>query len=256
MSRKLNERLMNAVKNNQREEVKFLLNAGADVNAKDVYGSTPLHFATNYARSHIMELLVEYGADVNAQDKNGITKLMQVCSYGDIEMAGYLLEHGANPMITDLLGENSMDYAKRVMYADSQFQEKPVVTYKKLRTMLIKHATREKGMDISLLIKELQKIEKTHPNATVKMNNLYGMPVMRVVPGKESDEVWLEGREDFDVTVELRARYEEASEMQEDELTFFTDMLNRGFTLSDFRTALKEDTFQYAKAFMEEHGLI
>lgn len=188
MSRKLNERLMNAVKNNQREEVKFLLNAGADVNAKDVYGSTPLHFATKYA--------------------------------------------------------------------DSQFQEKPVVTYKKLRTMLIKHATREKGMDISLLIKELQKIEKTHPNATVKMNNLYGMPVMRVVPGKESDEVWLEGREDFDVTVELRARYEEASEMQEDELTFFTDMLNRGFTLSDFRTALKEDTFQYAKAFMEEHGLI
>ncbi|MFR6158304.1 MAG: ankyrin repeat domain-containing protein [Blautia producta] len=149
MSRKLNERLMNAVKNNQREEVKFLLNAGADVNAKDVYGSTPLHFATNYARSHIMELLVEYGADVNAQDKNGITKLMQVCSYGDIEMAGYLLEHGANPMITDLLDENSMDYAKRVMYADSQFQEKPVVTYKKLRTMLIKHATREKGMDIS-----------------------------------------------------------------------------------------------------------
>lgn len=256
MSRKLNERLMNAVKNNQREEVKFLLNAGADVNAKDVYGSTPLHFATNHARSHIMELLVEYGADVNAQDKNGVTKLMQVCSYGDIEMVGYLLEHGADPIITDLFGENSMDYAKRVMYSASQFPEKTVVIYKKLRTILIKHATREKGMDISLLIKELQRIEKTHPNATVKMNNLYGMPVMRVVPGKESDEVWLEGREDLDVTVELRARYEEASEMQEDELEFFTDMLNRGFTLSDFRTALKEDTFQYAKAFMEEHGLI
>lgn len=239
MSRKLNERLMNAVKNNQREEVKFLLSAGADVNTKDVYGSTPLHFATNHARSHIMELLVEYGADVNAQDKNGVTKLMQVCSYGDIEMAGYLLEHGANPMITDLLGENSMDYAKRVMYSASQFPEKPVVIYKKLRTML-----------------KLQRIEKTHPNATVKMNNLYGMPVMRVVPGKESDEVWLEGREDLDVTIELRACYEEASEMQEDELEFFSDMLNRGFTLSDFRTALKEDTFQYAKKFMEEHGLI
>lgn len=197
-----------------------------------------------------------YPTKRHAQDKNGMTKLMQVCSYGDIEMVGYLLEHGADPIITDLLGENSMDYAKRVMYSASQFPEKTVVIYKKLRTILIKHATREKGMDISLLIKELQRIEKTHPNATVKMNNLYGMPVMRVVPGKESDEVWLEGREDLDVTVELRARYEEASEMQEDELEFFTDMLNRGFTLSDFRTALKEDTFQYAKAFMEEHGLI
>lgn len=256
MSKKLNEKLMNAMKNNRREEVESLLKVGADVNARDDNGSTPLHWATNHANSHIIELLIEHGADVNVQDKIGMTKLMQVCSYGDIEMAGYLLEHGADPTITDLFGENAMDYAKCVMHPNSRFSKNAVVIYKKLRTMLLKHMPKENGMNISMLIKELQEIEKTHPNAIVKMNNLYGMPVMLVVPGKESDEVWLEGREDFDVTVELRARYEEASEMQEDELEFFSDMLNRGFTLSDFRTALKEDTFQYAKKFMEEHGLI
>lgn len=55
------------------EMVKFLLDNGASVN----YGSdcTPLHFAASYGCPRIAELLVQYGADVNAMDHNGETPL-------------------------------------------------------------------------------------------------------------------------------------------------------------------------------------
>jgi len=53
----------------------ILIKAGADVNAKDQNGITPLQIAIIESKFEIAKLLVEAGADVNAKDQNGITPL-------------------------------------------------------------------------------------------------------------------------------------------------------------------------------------
>jgi len=49
------------------EELKALVEQGADVNAKDDSGQTALHAAAAHGRSETLTLLVELGADMRAQ---------------------------------------------------------------------------------------------------------------------------------------------------------------------------------------------
>lgn len=59
-----------------REIVTRCLKAGADVNARNEYGCTPLHYAAEKVLDPaVIEALLDAGADVNAQDKGGYTPL-------------------------------------------------------------------------------------------------------------------------------------------------------------------------------------
>ena len=51
--------------------LRFLLENGADPNAIDVDGTTPLMYAALYGHLEMMHLLLEAGADINAVDKSG-----------------------------------------------------------------------------------------------------------------------------------------------------------------------------------------
>jgi ankyrin repeat protein len=83
------------------EAVKQHLAAGTDVNAKDMFGSTPLHGASTLGRKEIAELLIAKGADVNAEfDADGLTPLDLVFLFilndkaAQKEMADLLRKHG------------------------------------------------------------------------------------------------------------------------------------------------------------------
>ncbi len=64
------------VKANNYDSVKILIEKGADVNAKDNKGLTPLMYAAEYdTKGTIINLLLENGADFNAKDNDGKTAL-------------------------------------------------------------------------------------------------------------------------------------------------------------------------------------
>ena len=81
-----------ATKADNKEIVELLLASGADVNAKDEMGETPLHLAAQFGRKEIAELLIAEGADVNAKGDFGRTPLDTA---EDKEMADLLRKHGA-----------------------------------------------------------------------------------------------------------------------------------------------------------------
>ena len=90
-----NIKLLGASENGQKDVVELLLLAGADVNAIDMYGWTPLIGASRYGHKDIVELLLKGGADVNAIDKYGRTPLILASWYGRKDIVTLLKKYGA-----------------------------------------------------------------------------------------------------------------------------------------------------------------
>ncbi|MDX6446974.1 MAG: Notch 1 [Blastocatellia bacterium] len=83
------------------EMVKFLIAKGADVNAKDNEGETALMIAASQSNPGIVTVLLEAGADVNAQNSVGGTALMSAAYRANIEEIKILLAHNADRTISD-----------------------------------------------------------------------------------------------------------------------------------------------------------
>lgn len=75
----------------------LLLEAGADINDREILGHTALHLAIKNGRPDRVEELLARDADVNTNNDYGHTPLMTAISLGDVEMVETLLEAGANP---------------------------------------------------------------------------------------------------------------------------------------------------------------
>ena len=78
------------------EEVLLRLNLGEDVNQMlfPRY-STALHDATTCGKTEIAKLLIERGADVNAKDYKGCTPLRLARRYGQDAIENILVQKGA-----------------------------------------------------------------------------------------------------------------------------------------------------------------
>jgi hypothetical protein len=108
----LDEELFIAVMSGDAPKVKELLSKGANVNARDENGQTPLHWAAIHGRVDVARLLLEHGADVNARDENGQTPLRWAAIHGHVDVARLLLDHGADPSIRDRDGRTPLDIAR------------------------------------------------------------------------------------------------------------------------------------------------
>jgi ankyrin repeat protein len=89
--------------NDDRDMMRLLIANGADVNAKTETGLTRLMF--NNQSLDTVRLLVQYGANVNAADQQGETPLILKMQYGSAPgVATLLLEHGANVNARNSIG--------------------------------------------------------------------------------------------------------------------------------------------------------
>ncbi|XP_059177832.1 poly [ADP-ribose] polymerase tankyrase-like [Physella acuta] len=105
--------LHDAINDKKPHEVHRLLAQGADVNASDSNGQTPVIRAVSAGDRHILSLLIEYQADLDAPDKvYGMTPLMHATYHGNDEMVNFLCMQGANVSIRNANnGKSLLHYA-------------------------------------------------------------------------------------------------------------------------------------------------
>jgi len=89
--------LMEAVRQQDRDQVERMLLEGANINAVGRKGLTALILSASRGNSDITRLLLEFGADTSATDIRGKTALHHAVRAGDEATVEALLEHGAYP---------------------------------------------------------------------------------------------------------------------------------------------------------------
>ncbi len=100
------------VKRNDAPYVNFLLARGADPNARDGKGNTPLLVAVNSGNEGLIQPLADGKANPNLANSSGETPLILAVQRRDIVMVRDLLAIGADPDQADVIaGKSARDYA-------------------------------------------------------------------------------------------------------------------------------------------------
>jgi len=79
-----------------REIVELLLDRGANVEANNNHGMTPLHVTARDNCLDVAELLLDRGANLEARNDDGNTPLHMACVKGSLELVRLLLDRGAD----------------------------------------------------------------------------------------------------------------------------------------------------------------
>ncbi|HLI84530.1 MAG TPA: ankyrin repeat domain-containing protein [Bryobacteraceae bacterium] len=85
-----------AVRGNDLKTAKALIEGGADVNAVNRYGITPIALAAMNGNAAMLRLLLDAGADANSAHPGGETALMTAARTGNADAVELLLDRGAN----------------------------------------------------------------------------------------------------------------------------------------------------------------
>ena len=111
--------LVDAMKNQDTQQVRTLLAKRADANVRSEDGSTALLWAAHWNDLPTAELLIGAGADANAANDLRMTPLSQACTNGNTALVDALLKAGANPNAPIGTGETPLMTCARTGAADA-----------------------------------------------------------------------------------------------------------------------------------------
>lgn len=112
--------LRQAVRQNDVDAVKTLIESGADVNemVDSSNEATALMIAARYGYVEIMKVLIESGADVNAQSGGGYTALMRAARNGQTPAVKLLIENNADIHLKNNGGVSAVWHATHYNHLD------------------------------------------------------------------------------------------------------------------------------------------
>jgi uncharacterized protein len=96
-----------------------LIAEGADVRAKDVDGTTALHWAAHHANVELVGKLLEKGAEVNVSNDYGSTPMMEAAAIGNADVLKLLLKGGADVESPNPEGQTALMAAARTGNLDA-----------------------------------------------------------------------------------------------------------------------------------------
>ena len=118
--------LLYAVKHsNNRSIIELLLDSGADIEARNDKGGTPLLIAVAEGKLEIAALLLNRGADIEAKTNEGFTALMSAVTVGNSSLLQLLLTKGANTEERDYQGIAALHHA--VLWCDEDLGREAVI---------------------------------------------------------------------------------------------------------------------------------
>ena len=105
--------MLGALANGSTAAVEALVQAGANVNAVTSSGNTALHFAAQKNRVECIVALIAAGADIDARDRDGFTPLLAAIVYGQGHEASILtlIQHGADVNLASFSGMTPLSVA-------------------------------------------------------------------------------------------------------------------------------------------------
>lgn len=118
---------MNAVR--RPDILRLLIERGANINAQNTFGKTPLMYAIQFGNLESIKILLEHGADINLATfpektkysetmikASNRTPLMYAAWHANSEIVKFLLAKGANPNIKDSEGHDYKYYLEQNDY--------------------------------------------------------------------------------------------------------------------------------------------
>ena len=93
------------------KSIEIIIQDGLNVDVRDNYGNSPLHYAVRSLNYPAIHSLLDNGANPNIKNAvNGSTPLHNAATIGKKKILNYLLTNGANPDITNKYGKKPVNY--------------------------------------------------------------------------------------------------------------------------------------------------
>ena len=159
--------------NRSKEILKYLLENGAQIDAKTKNGLTPLHYASHYGQLDIVKYLIEKGAQIEAKTTTGQIPLHLSASCSQPGVVRHLIEKGTSIDAKDNTGNTALHNCISGQY---QLQYKPNIVIEVMKILIENGACiDQKAMDFAkdkqileyLTLKQKEILNAATPEETV-----------------------------------------------------------------------------------------